>query len=342
MAYMTDEELFGEVDVTDLLAGNKWARNIPSHAQGYDRRQYHHWFNLLLNAALSSIEWEGLPAGIDARALEYNLLYFGMGAMFEESGGLLFAKASNQGYININYNPNKVLITSPAGDTWERFARTHVEETSAGPVVHRADCAVCFDSNARRPLVPDIKYYAKRLATIDRICDVNVEAQATPFIIAGRDSSEQNTKRIIAMLRAHNQYITVNADNPDFDTEIQVLQTAAPYVADKLADYKTHLVQEYLTAIGIDNDPNATKAERRTTSEILQNNEQVMIARRARMQPRLEFCERVREVFGIEIGVRWAASHEVENDLPAIADGPGNGLDVAGAKLANAYEGGEV
>ena len=162
----------------------------------------------------------------------------------------------------------------------------------------------------------DIAYYAKRLATVDRVADVNIGAQLTPWIIAGTEAQEGNTKRLINKLRENSQFLTVN-DSYVTGGMPTVLVTAAPFVADKLFDYKTNLVAEYLCSIGVDNDPNSDKRAQRNIAEIVQNNEQVMIARRARLEPRREFCERVNAVFGLDIWCEWAAPHIEEETQPA-------------------------
>lgn len=312
MANVTDA-LFDEIEISDLLQGNKQARRVLGRDGAYDMAQYRHWRNHLLNLYTSSIEWMGLPAGIEPRTVEYVLARFGMGALFKSDGGFLFGQTSPGSALNINYSPNRVQITSPAGDSWTRHALSWVNDALE---VMPADCAICYDTMERKPAMTDIAYYAKRLATVDRVADVNIGAQLTPWIIAGTDAQEGNSKRLINKLRENSQFLTVN-DSYVTGGMPTVLVTAAPFVADKLFDYKTNLVAEYLCSIGVDNDPNSDKRAQRNIAEIVQNNEQVMIARRARLEPRREFCERVNAVFGLDIWCEWAAPHIEEETQPA-------------------------
>lgn len=311
------DELFDSVDVSEIVASGKQARKLLSDAQGYDVRQYRHWVNHLTNLYISSVKWEGLPAGIDSRAVEYILLTYGCGALFSEDGGHLFGACSNMERLNINYNPVEVLITAPNGGIgpWVRHTVPWVCE---GQIMD-ADCALCWDTMTRTPIRQDINYYAMRLAKIDRIIDVNSEAQLTPYIIVGSDAQEMNSRALIEKLRSHAQFITYNNQLGDIGDTIQVLQTEAPYMGDVLYKLKKDLTSEFLTSIGIDNDPNADKMQHRPVAEVIQNNEQVMIARRARLEPRRQFCEKARELFGLEINVTWAAVHETEETSPAVA-----------------------
>lgn len=301
------DDIFDGIDVNEIVAGNKAARRMENATEGFDRRQFYHWRTHLVNLYLTSIEWEGLPGGIDSRAMEYVLMVYGCGAMFEEDGGHLFGAASMADRLNINYNPNRVLITSPAGQSWIRHAQSWVLDGE----VMGADCALCWDTMSRTPAMSDINYYARRLARIDRVADVNVMAQLTPFVVVGSDAQEMNSRALIERLRNNSQFITYNNQLGDITDAVQVLQTQAPYVADNLYKLKRELLDEYLTSIGIDNDPEADKREARPVAEIVQNNEQVMIARGARLEPRRAFCERVRELFGLDVTVRWSAVHEM-------------------------------
>lgn len=311
------EEIFDSVDVSEIVASSNQARKLLNQSEGYDVRQYKHWQNHLINLYISAVKWEGLPAGIDPRAVEYTLMTYGCGALFMEDGGHLFGAASNQNGLNINYNPVEVLITSPNGaiGPWTR----HTVPWVADGVVMDADCALCWDNMTRTPVLSDINYYARRLARIDRIIDVNSEAQLTPYIIVGSDAQEMNSRQIIDKLRSHSQFITYNNQLGDIGDTIQVLQTNAPYMGDVLYKLKKDLVSEFLTSIGIDNDPNADKMQHRPVAEVIQNNEQVMIARRARLEPRRQFARKCFELFGLELSVEWGAVHETAETEPAVA-----------------------
>lgn len=311
------DALFDEIDMSDLLEGNKAARRVLGRDGAYDRAQYRHWRNHLVQLYLSSVKWYGLPAGVEPRTVEYVLALFGMGALFTEDGGYLFGQTSPGSALNINYSPNAVQITSPAGDSWTRHALTWV---GSDMQVHAADCALCYDNLYRKPVMPDITYYAKRLATVDRVADVNVSAQLTPWIIAGSEAQDRNAKRLITKLQENSQYLVIN-DAMVTGGVPSVLATAAPFVADQLHEYKTNLLAEYLCSIGVDNDPHADKKANRNIAEIVQNNEQVMLARNARLAARRQFCERAHDVFGLDLWCEWAAPHiEEETQDAALVD----------------------
>lgn len=321
------------VDVNDLMLGKKHVHEILNASQAFDRAQYSFWRAYLQNIALAGFTWEGLPAGIDSRAVEYILLHFGIGAMFTDEGGVLFAQAAPADNINMFYNPNKINLFSPAGQNWQRHCNFWVDEFRE---VHQRDAVCLFDNMARKPLMLFIDNYARRLATIDRVIDVNIGAQKTPWIITGAEEAKGTKKDLINKLKHNDQYISVNSAMAD-TVQFEVLQTEAPFVADKLLDTKKRILDEAVTFLGADN-ANTDKRERVNTQEVLSNNEQVMLMRNSRLKCRKEFCELANVVFSEflneEINVKWSVPHLRESEtLDNIAAG-GDGEE--GEEMENA------
>lgn len=306
-------------DSEDLVQGKNHIKELLNSAQGYDKEQFMFWRAYLESIALSGFQWENLPAGIDSRAIEYILLYWGCGAIFAEDGGLLFAQAAPADNINMYYNPNKILLTSPAGQVWERHCNFWVNGEKE---VMKRDSVVMYDNMARRPLLTFINNYAKRLAAIDRVIDLNVSAQKTPWIITGPEEAKATKKSLIRKLKSNEQFISVNSQIGDI-VQYDVLNTNAPYVADKLLDAKKRILDEAVTFLGADN-ANTDKRERVNTQEVLSNNEQVMLLRNSRLKCRKEFCKQANVVFGDllhgEIAVAWSVPHLREAEAPNVLD----------------------
>lgn len=306
---------------TELMFGRNYVRELLTASEGYDMLQYHYWKSYLTEMALSCFEWENVPAGIDTRAIEYILLHWGLGAIFMDEGGHLFAQAGASNMLNMYYNPNEVILTAPNGNMWTRHAQAHVE---AGELL-APDCAICFDNMARQPLDPFINWYAKRLSRYDRVADINVDAQKTPWVIAGQEEGKRTRKSWVKKLRSNDQYIELNSNAGGTIGDIPfVLQTGAPYVADKVFESKQKLLNEALTLLGVDNTNNE-KRERQIKDEVLANNEQIALMRRSRLKCRKQFCERANAIFGLEINVKWGVPHLME--APATDESALEGLE---------------
>ena len=98
------------IDESELMLGKKHVRELLDSAQAYDQLQYRFWRTYLENIAIAGFTWENVPAGIDPRAIEYILLYYGMGALFTESEGVLFAQAAPAENVNMFFNHNKINL----------------------------------------------------------------------------------------------------------------------------------------------------------------------------------------------------------------------------------------
>ena len=83
---------------------------------------------------------------------------------------------------------------------------------------------------------------------------------------------------------------------------IQVLQTNAPYLADKLEILKTQLWNEALTYLGISNT-NTMKRERLVSEEITRNEGGTLANRYSRLIARQEACDKINKMFGLDISV---------------------------------------
>lgn len=303
----------------DLMLGRKHIRdNFTAQGKVLQANQEDFWKQFLVNLALGTIKWNNVPAGIDTRAIEYILLFYGCGGIFTEQGGHLFAQASYADNMNLYYNPNEVLLTAPSGQTWYRHCESWVSGTPELPIVEEPDCAVVWDNMMRVPFFNLIDNYARRIAKYDAIADINIEAQRTPWVIVSRPEGKRNASRLQAKLDANDQYLKLNDEQA---SELPyVLQTNAPFVADKIHTVKHVLINEVLTLLGVDNS-NVDKKERVQTSEVLSNNEMIMALRESRLKCRQQFCERANTLFGLDMSVEWGIEGTLADMVAALQGG---------------------
>lgn len=301
----------------DQMYGRGWVRENFGRDAAYDIRQYRFWVRYFETLAISSFEWQGVPDEIPVRAIEYIMLKFGWGAMFTDydTGKYLFAQAAPSNNVDMYYNPNRIMLYAPNGMSWERHCSNWVRNGD-GPedmTFEDGDAVMLYDNLLRVPLGEVIRNYARRLAEIDRIVEVNMGAQRTPFIIKGPAGSKMNRKSLIKHLEHNDQYIEVN-DAGNFDNSIDVLQTAAPYIAKDLLEDKKKILNEAITFFGIDNT-DTEKKERMIDAEATSNNEQIMVCRRSRLEMRRTFCEQVNKKWGLDMTVEWGVKHQSEANL---------------------------
>lgn len=270
------------------------------------------WEYILQTMAMSCFKWEGLPDEIDPRFIEYVLLWGGIGGMFElANGGLAFAPATPIGKLTMYMNPNKIQLYPMNGGTpWYRHAYYFVKSLASGNVMVPADSCVCFDNESRISLIPILREYARRLANIDRKVDININAQATPYLIIAEEESRKDAINLYKQLGGNEPLIIANKGIAGA-LSASVFSTEAPYVADKLLSDQQKIINQVYTLLGVDNS-NTEKRERMIDAEATSNNEQIMLMRLSRLAPRRRFADQVNNMFGTDITVTWAVPHLTE------------------------------
>lgn len=301
-SYLLPEEIAG--------MGKRYVKRWQ--ALGDNARSVAAWEYTLQTMAMSCFKWNGLPEDVDPRFIEYVLLWGGIGGMFElAQGGLAFAPATPVGKLNMYLNPNKVqLLPMNGGTAWYRHAFFWVKNTLEGNIIVPPDAAVCFDNEARVPIMPILRQYARRLANIDRKVDININAQATPYLIIAEEESRKDAINLYKQLGGNEPLIIANKGIGQ-SLSASVFSTEAPYVADKLLTDQAKILNQVYTLLGVDNT-NTEKRERMIDAEATSNNEQIMLMRLSRLAPRRRFARQINEMFDLGVSVEWAVPHLTE------------------------------
>ena len=94
---------------------------------------------------------------------------------------------------------------------------------------------------------------------------------------------------------------------------LKAINTEAPYVADKLSEYKKELWNEFLTFIGV-NNIDVEKKERLISGESSSNNESINLNLMSYLEPRKKACKQFNDLFGLT-GTDKEISVRVRSDL---------------------------
>lgn len=247
------------------------------------------YFVMLLNLAISCIEWKGLPDTVDPRYLEYTLLTEGSAVFFREPdvGDLA---------LNVNavapYTVYGIPVRREAHSDYNNFHRELNPDNSV----------MIYNTYMRDAWAEQLDMYAMRLANVMRTIDVNIMGQKTPKIITCSENQRTTLEVLFRQYRENHPFIF--GDSRLDLNQIVVLDTSSPYVADKLQTVKRQLMNEALTFIGIENNSNE-KAERLVQSESLTNSGQVEAMRFVRLAPRQQACEEINRKFGLNVSVAF-------------------------------------
>lgn len=253
-----------------------------------NNRTYMQYYNRLTELALSMFEWQNLPKTVDQRFLEMCLFSDGMCVFFEDEVlGYLGLRCMIGGKLNVYQIPTDRRAYATNGYQKELDGTNSV---------------IIFNNYLHTNSMLDVEMFSKRLYNLDRAIDVNANAQKTPVLIQCDESQRLTMKNLYKQYEGNEPFIF---GSKGLDANgLKVLQTGAPYVADKLYELKTQIWNEALTYLGISNI-NVVKKERMITDEVTRNQGGTVASRYSRLESRRQACKQINEMFGLDIWVDY-------------------------------------
>lgn len=244
-------------------------------------RQY---YNRLVELSISMFEWKNLPDTVDPRFLELTLFTDGQAVFFEDE---VMGFLCLQNILGGQFDVYRIPVDRRA------YAVNGYQKR-----LDNTDSVIIWNNYLHTNSMLDVQMFAKRLYNLDRAIDVNANAQKTPILLLCDESERLSLENIYMQYDGNMPVIKAQKSlNPNAFT---VLNTDAPYVADKLYQLKTQIWNEALTYLGISNI-NITKKERLITDEVTRNQGGTIASRYSRLQARREACKKINEMFGLDI-----------------------------------------
>lgn len=253
-----------------------------------NNRTYLQYYNRLTELAISMFEWQNLPKTVDQRFLEMCLFGDGMCVFFQDEVlGYLSLQCMIGGKLNVYRIPMERKAYATNG--YQR----NLDETNS---------VIIFNNYLHTNSLLDVEMFSKRLYNLDRAIDVNANAQKTPVLIQCDESQRLTMKNLYKQYEGNEPFIF---GSKGLDASgLKVLQTGAPYVADKLYELKTQIWNEALTYLGISNI-NVVKKERMITDEVTRNQGGTVASRYSRLESRRQACKQINEMFNLDIWVEY-------------------------------------
>lgn len=250
---------------------------------------YMQYIRRLTELSTSMFEWKNVPESVDTRYLEMQLFYNGSAIYFNDDvmGDLCLSCAVNGGF-DVYGNPKERRAYS----RYNNYYRILNEENSV----------IIWNNYIRTNSVLDVKMFARRLYNLDRIIDINANAQKTPVLV------QASEKQRLVLLNVYKEFdgnapVIFGDKNLDING-LKVFSTNAPYNCDKLYQLKTQVWNEALTYLGISN-VNIQKKERLITDEVTRNQGGTVASRYSRLEARRLAVEKINNMFGTNIEVNY-------------------------------------
>ena len=273
---------------------NFWESAVMNNAT------YIQYYNRLIELSIAMFDWTGLPDTIDPRFLELTLFKYGQAVFFEdEVMGYLALTNAVQGGFDVYGYP----VASRAYSPYNNYQKNLTLD----------DSVIIYNNYLRTPSSLDVEVFAKRLYNLDRVIDVNANAQKTPVLIKCAETQRLTMKNLYKEFDGNSPVIF--GDNGLNDANFTVLSTEAPYVADRIYQLKIQIWNEALTYLGISNI-NVQKKERLITDEVSRNMGGVIASRYSRLNARQNACEKINKMFGLNVWCEYRDDYrELDEEL---------------------------
>ena len=272
-----------------------------------NNRTYQQYYMRMTELAVSMFDWKGLPESVNAEYMEKALFAYGQAVFFKDDVlGFLALPMMSTGMRDIYNIP---IQRQGYADNGYRVDLT-IENSVA-----------MYNNSLHTSSKVDVEMFAKRLYNLDRIIDVNANAQKTPVLI----ECDENER--LTMLNLYKKY----EGNEPFifgkkglnKEGLKVLSTGAPYICDKLTDLKNTIWNEYLTYLGISNI-SIDKKERLVSDEVTRNMGGVIASRFSRLGARQKAAKEINAMFGLNISVDFKEEYKTHGEGGEPGDNAGD------------------
>lgn len=269
---------------------------------------FYDYLDRFRKVALSVFEWVNLPKTMNSMWLEKCLFYEGQATLLKDKNyGFINTKCCSDGDINIYGLPSSLHCYSFQYDT-SRKLYTGLDSNSD----EFEDCILVQNNWERIPTTGTIELFAFRLYEAEQTAFTNIKAQKTPVLLLVDETQRLMMENLYSQYDGNKPFIFGDKKQINQDT-LKAIRTDAPFVADKIIDYKKEIWNEALTFLGINNIM-VDKKERLITDEANSNNELINLNLQSYLAPRQEACKQFNEKFGFT-GTDKEISVRVRSDL---------------------------
>ena len=242
-----------------------------------------HWTDQLAQLAIASIEWD-VPDTMDAVYIERALYYHSKCIVFATDEGLVALAGFGSSRPNIYGIPTMRTVSAANG------FQAQLDNTNS---------VIIYNNVTRTNGVNRAMMYAARLAQLDRIIELNANAQKTPVVLKAPKEAELSAANLYAEYDENADVLRINADL--MPETMGVLNMGVPFTGNQLRALQQDIYAQYLRERGIGSS-NTGKAERLNTSEVAAGNSGLMMYQAALMTPRLQACKLINKRFEKELG----------------------------------------
>lgn len=252
----------------------------------------------LTDIALTCFKWDNLPESVDARYLEL--------CLFENGRALFFKDDVLNEYLALSLGRVKGFDVYGYPVVRKAYSKFNNYQSRD---LNREDSVIIYNNYVRTAGYEVAQAYSYRLWFIDRVIDLNINAQKTPILLQG---SEQQRQTLINLYKEYdgNQPFIFGDRNLDLNS-LQAITTGAPFVADKILSVKQRLWAEACEFMGVAPGLIDNKRERVTATEVQQSSGVSNANRNSRLFARQQAADKINKMFDLNIKVEFSDTIDV-------------------------------
>ena len=257
----------------------------------------HQLRNKYFNLYRSQFKWTGL----NYRQEEYvmkELWAKGTVACSVDHGELIFAPWAMTAYDMYGF-PEKVNLINLYGVPFIKNTAYVVDK----------DCVLGYLQANHKGLAEIVDWYIFRIAEVEQVIAINLQLHKIPFLIPTDKENVNKLKDLVDRIIAGELVITAETDEAEL---LKCIQTDAPYIIDKLMNYKRELEGELKTLLTVNNSAVA-KIEQVQLAEANSNNDEINDNQIGFLKELEGFCNRIKETLGVVISIE-STSEPVQVD----------------------------
>lgn len=197
--------------------------------------------------ALSRFKWT-LPKTMNQQWLEKSLNELGMASLLKhEKYGFINTKCCSSGDLNIYGLPTRLNCYSFEFQSIRKLY-TGIEGKSEAQIknLETKECILVPNNWDFIPTDSTLMLFAYRLYQADRTSDVNINAMRTPVLILVNEAQKLAMENLYVQYEGNRPVIFGDKDSLSPDS-IRSIKTDAPFIADKIMNYKKQIWNEALT-----------------------------------------------------------------------------------------------
>lgn len=168
-------------------------------------------------------------------------------------------------------------------------------------MVNNKDAVICYAQHSRAALQIIVFNMIERIVDVEMTIRTNLIAHKIPVVIEVTPDSEMHARDMQNKIEGDEPIFFTNVKDTD---SIKAAGSGAPYILDKLYNYKCALENELNTFLGIDNMGNIEKKERLVTDEVNSNADLINDFSDAIGDNLSEFCKMLKDTLGFVVSVK--------------------------------------